>query len=131
MSGVLRSEPDSGNPTVRDRRAALRTVTSTAGGVLVRALNFEPDNRTHGSTGGDWKRKRYGVTAPAPTQPPSPPLSVRWNRAQVLCEALTRLPGRIARTPRGALWTLPCNKRPTEENDCIAIGLRGVRTFTA
>ena len=46
-----RSEPDSGNPTVRDRRAALRTVTSYAGGVLVRALNFEPDNRTHGSEG--------------------------------------------------------------------------------
>ena len=44
-----RSEPDSGNPTVRDRRAALRTVTSTAGGVLVRALNFEPD-RMHGLT---------------------------------------------------------------------------------
>ena len=43
-----RSEPDSGNPTVRDRRAALRTVTSYAGGVLVRALNFEPDNRTYG-----------------------------------------------------------------------------------
>jgi hypothetical protein len=45
-----RSEPDSGNPTVRDRRAALRTVTSHASGVLVRALNFEPDNRTHGLT---------------------------------------------------------------------------------
>ena len=40
-----RSEPDSGNPTVRDRRAALRTVASNACvGVLVRALNFEPDN---------------------------------------------------------------------------------------
>ena len=51
-----RSEPDSGNPTVRDRRAALRTVTSYAGGVLVRALNFEPDNRMHGLTGGSWKR---------------------------------------------------------------------------
>jgi hypothetical protein len=47
-----RSEPDSGNPTVRDRRAALRNVTSTAHGVLVRALNFEPDNRTHGLKGG-------------------------------------------------------------------------------
>ena len=54
-----RSEPDSKNPTVRDRRAALRTVTSHAGGVLVRALNFEPDNRMHGLTGGGGKRKRY------------------------------------------------------------------------
>ncbi len=43
-----RSEPDSGNPTVRDRRAALRNVASTASGGLVRALNFEPDNRMHG-----------------------------------------------------------------------------------
>jgi RNA-directed DNA polymerase len=48
-----RSEPDSGNPTVRDRRAALRTVTSNAYGVLVRALNFEPDNRAHGLKG-EW-----------------------------------------------------------------------------
>jgi hypothetical protein len=47
-----RSEPDSGNPTVRDRRAALRTVAGIANGVLVRALNFEPDNRTHGLRGG-------------------------------------------------------------------------------
>ncbi|HWT48412.1 MAG TPA: hypothetical protein VN255_07490, partial [Mycobacterium sp.] len=47
-----RSEPDSGNPTVRDRRAALRNVTGNASGVLVRALNFEPDNRTHGLKGG-------------------------------------------------------------------------------
>jgi hypothetical protein len=47
-----RSEPDSGNPTVRDRRAALRTVTNHASGVVVRALNFEPDNRTHGLKGG-------------------------------------------------------------------------------
>jgi hypothetical protein len=53
-----RSEPDSGNPTVRDRRAALRTVTSHASGVLVRALNFEPDNRMHGLTGGSWKRNK-------------------------------------------------------------------------
>jgi hypothetical protein len=51
-----RSEPDSGNPTVRDRRAALRIVTSLARGGLVRALNFEPDNRMHGLTGGSWKR---------------------------------------------------------------------------
>ncbi len=43
-----RSEPDSGNPTVRDRRAALRNVTSHASGGLVRALNFEPDNRMNG-----------------------------------------------------------------------------------
>ena len=48
-----RSEPDSGNPTVRDRRAALRNVASHAYGVLVRALNFEPDNRTHGLKGGE------------------------------------------------------------------------------
>ena len=54
-----RSEPDSGNPTVRDRRAALRNVASHAYGDLVRALNFEPDNRMHGLTGGGWKRKRY------------------------------------------------------------------------
>jgi hypothetical protein len=47
-----RSEPDSGNPTVRDRRAALRNVASHAYGDLVRALNFEPDNRTHGLKGG-------------------------------------------------------------------------------
>jgi hypothetical protein len=47
-----RSEPDSGNPTVRDRRAALRNVISTMSDVLVRALNFEPDNRTHGWKGG-------------------------------------------------------------------------------
>ena len=47
-----RSEPDSGNPTVRDRRAALRNVASHAYGDLVRALNFEPDNRMHGLTGG-------------------------------------------------------------------------------
>ena len=45
-----RSEPDSGNPTVRDRRAALRNVASHAYGDLVRALNFEPDNRMHGLT---------------------------------------------------------------------------------
>ena len=60
-----------GNPTVRDRRAALRTVTSTADGLLVRALNFEPDNRTHSSTGGDWKRN---ATA-SPRQPPTQPCS--------------------------------------------------------
>ena len=53
-----RSEPDSGNPTVRDRRAALRNVTSHASGGLVRALNFEPDNRMHGLTGGSWKRNK-------------------------------------------------------------------------
>ena len=48
-----RSEPDSGNPTVRDRRAALRNVTSHAiTGGSVRALNFEPDNRTYGLKGG-------------------------------------------------------------------------------
>ena len=51
-----RSEPDSGNPTVRDRRAALRNVTTHIRGGLVRALNFEPDNRMHGLTGGSWKR---------------------------------------------------------------------------
>ena len=51
-----RSEPDSGNPTVRDRRAALRNVTRPACGGLVRALNFEPDNRMHSLTGGSWKR---------------------------------------------------------------------------
>lgn len=51
-----RPEPDSGNPTVRDRRAALRNVTNGTIGVAVRALNFEPDNRMHGLTGGSWKR---------------------------------------------------------------------------
>ena len=51
-----RSEPNSGNPTVRDRRAALRDVVSHAYGDLVR-INFEPDNRMHGLTGGGWKRK--------------------------------------------------------------------------
>ena len=53
-----RSESDSGDPTVRDRRAALRNVVSHAYGDLVR-INFEPDNRMHGLTGGGWKRKRY------------------------------------------------------------------------
>ena len=67
-----RSESDSGDPTVRDRRAALRNVVSHAYGVLVRALNFEPDNRTHGSTGGDWKRN---ATA-SPRQPPTQPRSI-------------------------------------------------------
>ena len=47
-----RPEPDSGNPTVRDHRAALRDVTSDTTGVPVRALNFEPDNRTYGLKGG-------------------------------------------------------------------------------
>ncbi len=59
-----RPEPDSGNPTVRDRRGALRTVTMGAGlrpgakapeeppDPTVRALNFYPDNRLHGSKGG-------------------------------------------------------------------------------
>ena len=46
-----RSEPDSGNPTVRDRRAALRNVTSHASGGLVRALNFEPDAGRAGCAG--------------------------------------------------------------------------------
>jgi hypothetical protein len=66
-----RSEPDSGNPTVRDRRAALRNVASHAYGDLVRALNFEPDNRTHGSTGGDWKRNATASPRQPPTQPSS------------------------------------------------------------
>ena len=67
-----RSEPDSGNPTVRDRRAALRTVTSLAGGVLVRALNFEPDNRTHGSTGGTGNGTlRRHRASPRPNHPPN------------------------------------------------------------
>ena len=56
-----RSAPDSGNPTVRDRRAALRTVTSHASGVLVRALNFEPDNGRPGC------RDSARSPAPAPT----------------------------------------------------------------
>lgn len=66
-----RSEPDSGNPTVRDRRAALRNVTSTMRYVLVRALNFEPDNRMHGSTGGGWKRNAPASPRQSPTQPTS------------------------------------------------------------
>jgi hypothetical protein len=75
-----RSEPDSGNPTVRDPRTALRNVTSHASGVLVRALNFEPDNRMHGSTGAE----RYGVTAPAPD-----PTNLRWRRDRVTVGAAT------------------------------------------
>jgi hypothetical protein len=60
-----RSEPDSGNPTVRDRREALRNVametgssmprahaTGQAPALLVCALNFYPDNRTYGLKGG-------------------------------------------------------------------------------
>jgi hypothetical protein len=80
-----RSEPDSGNPTVRDRRAALRNVASHAYGDLVRALNFEPDNRTHGSTGGGWKRKRHrpgskrklpaGKPRPGASRPTAGPLA--------------------------------------------------------
>ena len=68
-----RSESDSGDPTVRDRRAALRNVASHAYGDLVRALNFEPDNRTHGLTGGDWKLNATSVTAPAPD-----PTNLEW-----------------------------------------------------
>jgi hypothetical protein len=37
-----RSEPDSGHPTVRDRRAALRNVVSHAYGDLVRASISSP-----------------------------------------------------------------------------------------
>jgi hypothetical protein len=57
-----RPEPDSGNPTVRDRRGALRNVTlGLRPGVRtlemppvgVRALNFYPDNRTSGWKG-EW-----------------------------------------------------------------------------
>ena len=58
-----RPEPDSGNPTVRDRRGALRNVATWEPGVrpgakateqppdpvVARALNFYPDNRSHGS----------------------------------------------------------------------------------
>jgi hypothetical protein len=36
-----------GNPTVRDRRATRTTVTANPCGVVVRALGFEPDNRTY------------------------------------------------------------------------------------
>ena len=58
-----RSEPDSGKPTVRDRRGALRNVAMGAGlrpgakvtdqppDPNVRALNFYPDIRTHGLKG--------------------------------------------------------------------------------
>jgi len=63
-----RPEPDSGNPTVRDRRGALRNATTWEPGVrpgakatewppdpvVVRALNFYPDNRMHGSR---WRRE--------------------------------------------------------------------------
>jgi hypothetical protein len=80
-----RSEPDSGNPTVRDRRAALRNVASHAYGDLVRALNFEPDNRMHGLTGGGWKRKRHrpgskrklpaGKPRPGASRPTAGPLA--------------------------------------------------------
>ncbi len=63
-----RSEPDSGKPTVRDRRGALGDVTMGAGlrpnakvmdkppDPTVRAPNFYPDNRTSGSMSGGWKR---------------------------------------------------------------------------
>ena len=59
-----RSEPDSGNPAVRDRRGALRNVAMGAGlrpgakapelspDPTVRALNFYPDHRTYGLKGG-------------------------------------------------------------------------------
>jgi hypothetical protein len=46
-------------------------VTSHASGVLVRALNFEPDNRMHGSMGGDWKRNAMASPRQPPTQPTS------------------------------------------------------------
>ena len=71
-----RSEPDSGNPTVRDRREALRNVTKGAGlrpeakatemppDPTVRALNFYPDNRTHGLKG-----ERGNVPAPRAARP--------------------------------------------------------------
>lgn len=57
-----RPEPDSGNPTVRDRRGALRNVAlglRPGASALemppegVRALNFYPDNRTSGLKG-EW-----------------------------------------------------------------------------
>ncbi len=63
MRAEPRSEPDSGNPTVRDRREALRNVTTgldlwpgakateMSPAPTVRALNFYPDNRTYGSLG--------------------------------------------------------------------------------
>jgi hypothetical protein len=37
----------------------------------VRALNFEPDNRMHGSMGGDWKRDAMASPRQPPTQPTS------------------------------------------------------------
>lgn len=63
-----RSEPDSGKPTVRDRRGALRIVTMGAGlraeakatemppDPSDSALKLYPDNGTYGSMGGCWKR---------------------------------------------------------------------------
>jgi len=47
-----RPEPDSGNPTVRDGRGALRNVAGDVDVSLARALNFYPDNRTYGLKGG-------------------------------------------------------------------------------
>jgi hypothetical protein len=58
-----RPEPDSGNPTVRDCRGALRNVNTGFGpwtaanspddppDLMLRALNFYPDNCLHGSKG--------------------------------------------------------------------------------
>jgi len=58
-----RPEPDSGNPTVRDRRGALRNMAIGPGSwtaanspddppdLMVHALNFYPDNCLHGSKG--------------------------------------------------------------------------------
>ena len=68
-----RSEPDSGNPTVRDRRAALRTVSNHASGVVVRALNFEPDNaRTVRRAGTGNRTLRRNRATPRPNQPLAP-----------------------------------------------------------
>lgn len=47
-----------------NRRSALRIVTSNASGVLVYALNFEPDNRVHGLKGG--KGKGSATRTPRP-----------------------------------------------------------------
>ena len=96
-----------GNPTVRDRRAALRTVTSHASGVLVRALNFEPDNRMHGLTRRELESRlpdqgHQGTHNRPGNRRRRGPGSYR-QRDHSLLQILTRLvsPARMSREGRG------------------------------
>ena len=65
----LRQAPNSLNEIVVAPRPhqAWRAKPNTAG--RGRSVSRVRENRTHGSTGGDWKRNTYGVTAPAPLTP--------------------------------------------------------------